>query len=168
MKTIEEYFTRIEREIIIYHNEHISLINTAKGSSGNHQNWVGGYRDHIEQCLFVSSLLYNNLKFNFSFSSVIRVLYFHDIEKIFKYNVISDKFLKEKDLCIQDKNSYFGYINGFYGIKFSDEETVALKLVHGENEHYSKGKRAMNELCSLCHSADILSARAFHDKKRIG
>lgn len=161
MKSVEDYFELVypdRRKILIqYHNFFIKEFNEVKGSANKHQAWVGGYRDHLEQCLNVAEHLYE-LDFSFNFDSVILVLYFHDIEKLFKYSSLNYNL---------DKGTYFREIlPKVYGIKFSKEELNALKYIHGEGIYYCDN-RIMNELAAFCHSCDIISARCCHSKKRI-
>ena len=97
--------------ILNFHESHVHLINGAAGSSHNHQAWAGGYRDHITQCLNLALTQYDTIlylcpaikheSYEFpSFESVVVILYFHDIEKIFKYNHPPVKI---------DKKAYYNY-----------------------------------------------------------
>lgn len=157
MKKIEEYFELVypdrRSKLIAYHNQFISYFNKAKGSQSKHQAWEGGYRTHLEQCLTIAEHLYK-LNFGFTFDSVILVLYFHDIEKMFRCkNIVLDKDVYYKSL----KND---------GIVFSKEELNALKYIHGEGDDYCN-ERKMNELAAFCHSCDIISARCYHSIQNI-
>jgi hypothetical protein len=161
MKSVEDYFELVypdrRKELIQYHNSFLKEFNEAKGSTNKHQVWVGGYRDHLEQCLNTAEHLYE-LDFYFNFDSVILVLYFHDIEKLFKYSSFNHNL---------DKDSYFREIlPKVHGIKFSKEEMNALTYIHGEGEDYC-ANRVMNELAAFCHSCDIISARCYHSKKQV-
>ncbi|GDY06306.1 hypothetical protein LBMAG51_10930 [Phycisphaerae bacterium] len=82
---LEEFLS--EDLLIGFHQAHLSLINKSAGSKSKHQAWVGGYRDHIEQCLNIALYLFNMTSYPFSFKSVVRVLYFHDMEKIWAYSL---------------------------------------------------------------------------------
>lgn len=160
MKKIEEYFELVypdrRSKLIDYHNQFLHIFNEAKGSQSKHQAWEGGYRIHLEQCLAIAEHLYE-LNFGFTFDSVILVLYFHDIEKMFKY-VTSSSY-------ISDKDAYYRYIKCF-GIIFSEEELNALKYIHGEGDDYCDERR-MNELAAFCHSCDIISARCYHSIENV-
>ncbi len=145
-------------KIIKYHNKHIHLIEKAKGSSHNHQAWEGGYKDHILQCFELVEKLYLMLNetcvLPFTKDSAMIVMYFHDIEKIFKYVLGQDI----------NKATYYNNILAEEGIIFSDQEINALKYIHGEGEDYSSKKRTMNELAAFCHAVDTISARILYDQ----
>ena len=146
-------------KIINYHKEHQQLIESAKASSNNHQIWEGGYIDHILQCLYLVEKLYKDLnKLNplpFTQDSAMIVIYFHDIEKIFKY-------CKGENI---DKNDYYNNILRKRDIIFSAQELNALKYIHGEGDDYSGERRVMNELAAFCHVIDTISARIWHSHK---
>lgn len=161
---IEDYFHLISTErlspIKKFHAKHLSLINEAKGSASKHQAWKGGYRNHLEQCLALGDHLYREFDFPVKVvraESVVIVLYFHDIEKIFKYTngEIIDKWEYYTKTLLEE-----------YGINFTLEELNALRYVHGEGDDYC-GERVMNELAGFCHAVDVLSARCFHNLKDI-
>lgn len=147
-----------------FFNDHIELITKAKGSNKNHQAWEGGYLEHIEQCFLIAFDMYESLEWiaadgsatlPFSLTSVFKVVFFHDIEKIWKYSV---------GLPIDfDKNEWYNTILPVrYDLKFTSEELNALKYIHGENENYDGNNRVMNELAAFCHAVDTISARIFH------
>ncbi len=141
-----------------FHEDHLHLINVAQGSASKHQPWKGGYRDHIEQCLTIARMLYTDLPFvNHRWEDVFIVLYFHDIEKIWKYT----------DGTVIDKEVYFNTtLRQNYGIEFTDDQKNALKYIHGEGEDYCE-HRVMNDLAAICHCCDTLSARAYYNKRDI-
>ncbi len=153
-----QQFLDLNPDIAHFHEHHLELFNRAKGSSGNHQWWTGGYRDHIQQCLDIARKLYDTFNFSFPLNSALRVLYFHDLEKLFKYG----------DGTIINKWTVFveGLPN-IYGIRFTPEELNALKYIHGEGEDYSKEKRVMGELAAFCHCCDVLSARCFYGSQTL-
>jgi len=143
--------------VLRFHEEFRPLIEVSAGSAKKHQAWPGGYKDHIHQCFRLAFSLYERFKphWNFSLGSALLVLYFHDLEKIWKYTVgLPENF---------DKSFWYNdVLPNKYGIVFSSEELNALKYVHGEGDDYSD-ERVMNELATLCHCADTLSARVFYD-----
>ena len=75
--------------------------------------------------------------------SAIIVLYFHDVEKIWKYTEgLPEDFNKDRYL--------FEFIPKEYGIVFTDEEINALKYIHGEpDSEYNPETRIMGELAAL-------------------
>lgn len=146
--------------ILAFHEEFRDKIYASKGSSHNHQNWEGGYADHIADACRIVTVLHLSLAGLFSevpvsLDSAIIVLYFHDIEKIWKYT----------DGTFIDKVEWYEKILPERGITFSSEELNALRYTHGEGDDYRKDARVMNELAALCHAADNLSARMWHSKR---
>lgn len=156
------YFGNRISGVLKFHNQYKNLIEDSKGSSNNHQNWKGGYIEHLNQCFKIALFLYGmNYKFEelpFKIESVFIVLYFHDIEKIFKYSENSMQNINKEDW-------YYKILPEDYGINFSNEELNALKYIHGEGVDYSKEQKIMCPLATFCHMADIASARIFFDSK---
>ena len=146
------------KSLLDFEHDHWHLIITSTGSSHNHQVWEGGYYDHLLQCFELATNLYNsmykNLKLNLD--SIFIVLFFHDIEKLWREIHGFDKF-----------NFYTRTLPEVYKIKFTNEELNALQYIHGEGNDYSKDKRVMNELAAFCHVCDTLSARCFHQVKKL-
>ena len=146
--------------IIKYHNKNLDLINKARGSSHNHQVWEGGYGDHIEECLKIAHNLFHSLQairpLPFSLDSSIIVLYFHDIEKMYKYT----------SGVLIDKDKYYNVTLPAHGIFFTEEERNALTYIHGEGADYSSEMRMMNSLAAFCHVVDTISSRIWFDSGR--
>ena len=88
----------------------------------------------------------------FLIDSAMIVLYFHDIEKMYKYGA-------NKDI---NKLEYFEKILLQSGICFTKTEKNALHYVHGECLDYTSKKRTMNELAAFCHTVDTISARIWY------
>lgn len=144
-----------------FHKQFHNLFNKAKGSSHNHQAWKGGYADHLNDCTSIAFSMYSVFKYKdqrempFDWESVFIVLYFHDIEKMWKYTVgLPEDW--NKDLFLWNE------LPQRYGIKLTDQELDAIKYIHGEGSDYSGTHRVMNELAAFCHAADVLSARLWH------
>ena len=152
--------------VLKFHSKHLEYFDVAKGSGHNHQYWDGGYRGHIAQCFEIAYRMYDTLgtmfikgpvAMPFGFPSVIIVLYFHDIEKMFKYGGGMPKGF-DKQWFLYETLKKEG------GIEFTDEEKNALEYIHGELLDYKKDQRVMNELAGFCHAVDILSARVFWNR----
>jgi hypothetical protein len=133
-----------------------------KGSSGNHQNYFGGYFYHIHDVLRNGMMLYDNLSdqgdLPFTKSDVFLTIFFHDIEKICKYsenNTIDCANLSNSE--IRQK------MYSKYDVDLPIHILEAIKYIHGEGKYYTKGKRVMSPLSALCHCADIISARIFFE-----
>ncbi len=146
-------------QIIRFHENHQHVMEKASGSKTKHQAWEGGYLDHIAETMRIAEGIYQCLSkirpLPFTLDSAIIVLYFHDIEKMWKYSTSLPKdFNKE----------YFLHetLRKKWGISFSDDEKNALEYVHGEIDYCSEKK--MGRLASLCHAADNLSARLWFDE----
>lgn len=166
LKRVLDFLMEIEdprREAILkFHENHKSEIAISWGSKAKHQAWPGGYLDHLAETFRIAESMYEGLSkqhdLPFSLSSAIVVLYFHDVEKIWKYTTgLPNHF---------DKHQYlFETLAKEYRIKFSSEEINALKHIHGESEaDYNPETRIMGPLAAFCHCADTLSARLWFDE----
>jgi hypothetical protein len=69
------------------YEDHTERIAAAPGSSHNHQAWVGGYRDHVVECMNIARILYVNSPriFPFTLSDALLVMALHDLEKPWKH-----------------------------------------------------------------------------------
>jgi len=166
-KTIYTYLTELldpRRDAILdFHQEFKDKIYTAKGSSYNHQAWPGGYADHIADAFRICEVLCSQLPkirpINVNYDSALIVIYFHDIEKMWKYT----------DGTLIDKEKWYNEYLPSRGITFTEEELNALRYTHGEVDDYRKDARVMNQLAAICHAADNVSARLwFDDGKGLG
>ena len=130
----------------------------AKGSTHNHQTWEGGYIDHLLTTLNEAYNIYQSMidqkpDLDVTILEIKRVIFFHDIEKLFR------------DIEFQ-KDWFLRYILPTeFKIELTPKELDAIKYIHGEGDDYRKDKRVMSELCAICHAADILSARVLWDCK---
>lgn len=136
----------------------------AKGSTHNHQAWEGGYIDHLLTTLneaynIYQSMINQKADLNVTILEVKRVIFFHDIEKLFKQpgDVLTDDYWKY--------NFLEHHLDYNFDIHLTTEELDAIKYIHGEGNDYRKDKRVMSELCAICHCADVLSARVLWDCK---
>lgn len=143
-------------------------LNIARGSSNNHQAWTGGYLDHITETMNIAVKLFdlmNNLRpLPFSLSDALLVIWLHDIEKVWKYEIIDGQF------CIRDsmksKETQYQFkmmICKGYGIELTHPQLIAIKYIEGEGKDYSSKQRIMNELAAFCHMCDVASARVWYD-----
>lgn len=170
-KRLIDYLEQLEdprkEKILTFHHAHQKLIETTKGSFAKHQAWFGGYQDHIAECFRIAEAMYFGLQtireVPIKLSSALVVLYFHDIEKIWKYSQgLSPNFDKQ---CFYNKD-----LKEIYGIELTADELIALKYIHGEPENeYNATTRLMNPLASFCHCVDTLSARMWYNEgKNLG
>ena len=96
-----EYYDKIEDllDIIVCENtkqgclkilsENRKLFETTQGSVNNHQAWIGGYLDHIQEVMNIGRLLHFRLssvrQLPFNLDDVLIVLFLHHIEIPWKY-----------------------------------------------------------------------------------
>jgi len=141
------------------------LFQTVQGSTNNHQNWPGGYFDHVQEIMNIAVLLYGQLSsvrpLPFSLSDLLLVVYFHDIEKPWKYELREDGQLHHKS-SMQTKEDHQRFrmakLNE-YGIVFTPKHENGLKYAEGELNDYSNRKRVMEPLACAAHMCDVASAR---------
>lgn len=150
-----------------FHYEHEALIRKAKGSKSKHQAWDGGYVDHLVECLEIASKMFDSLgkirQVPVEWNSVVKVLYLHDVEKMFKYSDLPHPNPGLAKDAIHAKDWFYGHwLKESYGVVLSDEERNALDNIHGEKEYGEH--RVAGRLAAFCHCCDMLSARMWFDK----
>lgn len=152
------------------YRDFIALFQSAPGSSHNHQAWPGGYYDHVTEAMNIAATLYDTLSsartLPFKKSDGLLVMFLHDLEKPFKYQIDEQGSLIDNP-DIPDKAARAAKRNQLiqqYGIELDDQQLNALKFVEGvRDQDYTPGVRLMGELAALCHCADILSARLWYN-----
>ncbi len=166
------------REILLdIYKQNRDLFHFATGSQSNHQVWQGGYADHISECLTINDVTYDALSsirpLGFTKESAAICLFFHDIEKPYKYapkeNEDASKWAKEyESLPIKSwdtiKWKILDHFRKTYNFDFTDEEINALKYTHGEGADYKKGQRVALPLAAHVHHCDNTSARIWFDQ----
>lgn len=145
------------------------LFETSPGSTHNHQAWAGGYIDHAQEIMNIAKVLYktyNALRpLPFSLSDALLIVFLHDIEKPWKYEVGPDGQLQHKQE-FQTKAAEYEFRDkklAGYGIALTPDQANALRYIEGESNEYSGRKRVMNPLAAFCHLADVTSARIWFD-----
>lgn len=151
------------------------LFKTARGSTHNHQTWVGGWYDHTLECVNYAYYLY---KFDesfgrplpFSLSDAILIMFLHDLEKPWRLEVMEDGTVRNRP-GLDTKEAFKQFREDKlveYGITLTPYQLNGLTYVEGEIADYSSKRRVMNELAAFCHKVDVWSARAWYDypKKR--
>lgn len=150
-------------------SENRALFQVVQGSKHNHQAWPGGYFDHVQEIMNTARVLYeamNTLRpLPFSLSDVLVVTFFHDIEKPWKYERGEDGQLREiESLCSKVAQHEFRARKlAEYGITLTSVQQNGLRYVEGESVDYSGWERRMEPLATLCHMADVASARLWFD-----
>ncbi len=149
--------------------DHGQLMCIVPGSSHKHQAWPGGYYDHIRETMNIGLDLYRTMCLKrvlpFSRSDMLFILFLHDIEKLWKYEMADGQQLSIKPE-LQDKAAQREFrerLIAEYGIVLTDEQRNGLTYVEGEGNDYSPTNRVMGPLAALCHMADVASARLWPD-----
>ena len=149
--------------------DNLELFKTVQGSAHNHHTWIGGYYDHIMDVMNIAIVLYERLNslrpLPFSLSDLLLVLYLHDIEKPWRYDIGDDGKLDNKpDMDSPEKQHIFREKKlKEYGILLTEEQKNGLKYVEGEGKDYSGKHRTMGPLAALAHTCDVTSARLWFD-----
>jgi len=159
---IHEIETQNRKACYKLYNDNKEMFDTAKGSSHNHQAWVGGYIGHIKEIMNIALQVYNRLEdvrsFPFEISDALLVLFLHDLEKPWKYSGKANEVLEAggDELFRKAKIEEYGFI-------LTDEHWNALKYVHGEGNDHRKDMRVSNPLAAFVHCCDTMSARIWFD-----
>jgi hypothetical protein len=142
------------------------LMVATPGSTHNHQTWPGGYYDHICEVMNLACVLFPALKatgrdLGFTLSDALLVLFFHDLEKLWKYVYdATGKIAIAPEL--EDKESQHEFRLAKlkeFDMYFTEAQLNAMKYVEGEDKRTRDAK--MGPLASFCHCCDTLSARGF-------
>lgn len=166
---------------------HTKRFNTAPGSSHIHQNWRGGYRDHIVEVMNLVVIDYRAheplgrfallpRERQFTLSDALVVLFWHDIEKMWRYKMDLEgegeiifnpdgSFATNPDLDTKEQRTAFAAkVIEDYGVRLTEAMKNALKYVEGiRDKDYTPKEPLMWELAALCHRADLWSARGFRE-----
>jgi hypothetical protein len=148
--------------------EHAERFRSARGSSHNHQAWVGGYLDHVREVLNLAVVLYDTLgrlrPLPFSLSDALVVLFVHDLEKPWAYEEVDGVWRRRDGFSAKDDAQAFrmGKL-AEVGITLPPVLEQATLFVEGELNRYSNRTRGMSPLAAFCHLCDVASARLWHD-----
>ncbi len=158
---------------LAFHDENAERLSRSWGSSHNHQAWEGGYLDHVREVMNLAVLLYSMLQIigrplPFSLSDALLVLFLHDAEKPWKYDVDArgKRTISERFTTKAAQHAFRAELFAKYGFTFTDAQQNALRYVEGEMSDYRGDRRVMNELAAFCHVCDVLSARLYHSYPR--
>jgi len=145
------------------------LFGTVQGSTHNHQAWPGGYLDHVTEVMNIAVVLFKALDAKrplpFSISDILLVVFLHDIEKPWKYELGEDGHLRHKATMLTklDHQRFRMEKLAEYGVLLSDDHENGLKYAEGELDDYSSRERKMRPLAALAHLCDVTSARLWFD-----
>lgn len=149
--------------------ENRSLFQAVQGSTNNHQNWPGGYFDHVQEIMNIAIILYDRLHsirpLPFSLSDLLLVVFLHDIEKPWKYELGEDGQLHHR-ATMQSKDEHQRFRMAKlteYGIVFTPEQENGMKYTEGELNEYTNRRRVMGPLACVAHMSDMCSARLWYD-----
>jgi hypothetical protein len=147
------------------YQDHKEKIEEAKGSSFNHQNWVGGYNDHVLEMLNIADKLYWTLnlcrQLPFSFADVIICILVHDVEKPWKDE--ATEYILGAPSKIERHSRRISLVET-YGIELTEDQSNGVFYAEGEHQDYSRHERRMRELAAFVHACDVISARMWHDR----
>jgi hypothetical protein len=145
------------------------LFGTVQGSTHNHQAWPGGYLDHVTEAMNIALVFFKILDTKrplpFSISDILLVVFLHDIEKPWKYELGEDGHLRHKATMLTktDHQRFRMEKLAEYGVMLNDAHENGLKYAEGELEDYSSRERKMGPLAALAHLCDVTSARIWFD-----
>jgi hypothetical protein len=146
-----------------------ALFGKVPGSTHNHQAWPGGYLDHITEVMNIALILFRALdakrSLPFSISDILLVVFLHDIEKPWKYELGQDGHLQHKATMLTkaDHQRFRMAKLAEYGVVLTADHENGLKYAEGELEDYSSRERNMRPLAALAHLCDVTSARIWFD-----
>lgn len=170
--TLEEMLNMIDEpnraactQILVDNRE---LFCSVQGSTNNHQNWPGGYFDHVQDAMNIAVVLYEQLNslrpLPFSLSDLLLVVYLHDIEKPWKYELHDGKLRHKAGMQSKEEHQRFRMEKlAEYGITFTPEQENGMKYAEGELGEYSNQHRTMGPLACMTHMCDVASARLWFD-----
>ncbi len=155
--------------VVSLHRDNKDLFQLAKGSMKNHQDWVGGYLDHLTETMNIATQFYSKLgnfrALPFTLSDAILVLDLHDLEKPWKYDEqskIKEEF-KEREYIKQFVDQKIAH----YGFQLHDEHRNALLYIEGELGMWSPDGRKQGPLAAFVHCCDTLSARLWWNEPKV-
>ena len=149
--------------------ENRALFATVQGSTNNHQAWRGGYLDHVTEIMNIANVLYDRFDalrpLPFSRSDLLLVVFLHDIEKPWKYDLGVDGQLHHKaEMQGKDPHQRFSMeLLTRYGITLTAEHENGLRYAEGELADYTNKQRRMGPLAAMAHMCDVASARLWFD-----
>ena len=101
----------------------------------------------------------------FLLSDALLIVFLHDIEKPWKYEIGLDGQLQHIPALDSKEAQHEFRARKLreYGIVLTLEQANAMRYVEGELYDYTNRHRVMGPLAALCHMADVASARLWFD-----
>lgn len=148
-----------------FFEENHKLFETVQGSTNNHQNWPGGYQDHVQEIMNIAVVIYRALSkarpLPFSLSDLLIVVFAHDMEKLWKYELRADGQLHHKAGMESKHDHHAARLMRLreYGFVITSEHENGIRYAEGELDDYSPRHRVMGPLAAVAHMCDVASAR---------
>ncbi len=147
-----------------------TLFEKARGSTHNHQTWVGGYIDHVTDGMNYARHLYTfdkafGRRLPFSLSDALLIFFLHDLEKPWRILVDAQGHASNR-VGLTTKAQFKQFREdklASYGLSLTPYQRNGYTYVEGEFADYSSERRVMNELAAFCHKVDNWSARGWYD-----
>ncbi len=145
-------------------------IRKAPGGLYKHQNWKGGYIDHLTETMSVACILFDTMnkhrRLSFSLSDALYVLFLHDLEKLYRLTVDVRERPVRTELASNPNYRSAEVILKRLKIPTTKTQRNALKYAEGEKQDYHPTKRVMNPLAAFVHCCDTISARIWFDEPK--
>ena len=175
--TVEELLSMIDEpnasKCLQLLEENRQLFQIVRGSTHNHQAWVGGYIDHIQEIMNIADSLYHHFNelrtLPFSQSDVLLVTFLHDLEKPWAFEKDnSGEWVRVESMRTKEAQQNFRKMKlKEYGIELTSEQENGIKYIEGEHKDYTNKRRLMSPLAAFCHLADVTSARLWYDNPMV-
>lgn len=150
-------------------NENKNIFKSALGGTHNHHAWRGGYLNHLIEVMNTALILYQTLNdvrpLPFSLSDSLYVLYLHDLEKPWRFELNDEgEFVSKSEFGTwRDQHSFRVKKLLEFNIELNENIEQAIKYIEGEHGEYTEKRRIMSPLAAFCHTCDTLSARVWFD-----
>lgn len=156
-KLLEEVEEPHRSDCLQFINRNRKLFDSSKGSALKHQDWAGGYRDHITEVMNIARVTYDALSLirplPFSLSDALLGCFLHDIEKVWKHAVDpAHQLAVDKEKILRTE------------FHLEPQHFNAVKYAHGEGDDYHPTIRIQTPLAAFVHHCDNTSARIWYDK----
>lgn len=125
------------------YDENKRLFREARGSTHNHQAWLGGYHDHIQDMMNYAILFWcadarTWRPMPFTVSDALVASYLHDFEKPWRFRLLPDGTWEDTGLMKTkaDRQAFREAKIAEYGIVLSPVIANAVKYAEGEGADY--------------------------------
>ena len=145
------------------------LFQTVPGSTHNHQAWPGGYFDHVQEIMNISVAEYDMLNSRrrqvFSLSDLLLVVFLHDLEKPWKYELGEAGQLRHKSWMQTKRAAHQFRMTKLteYDVVLTPKQENGLTYAEGELDDYTNRRRVMEPLAAVAHACDVIRARVWFD-----